>query len=55
MLRPKKNSYHEFDDKKKILLLKNPPPPPLTFLMVRPLVLTRAIMALGFKHSSRHL
>ena len=38
MLRPKKNSYKEFDNEKKFLRLKNsPPPPPITFLMVRPL------------------
>ena len=27
MLRPKKNSYKEFDDEKKFLRLKNSPPP----------------------------
>ena len=38
MLRPKNNSYKEFDNEKKFLRLKNsPPPPPITFLMVRPL------------------
>ena len=37
MLRPKKNSYKEFDDEKKFLRLENSPPPPITFLMVRPL------------------
>ena len=38
MLRPKKNSYKEFDNEKKFLRLENspPPPPPITFLMVRP-------------------
>ena len=36
MLRPKKNSYKEFDNEKKFLRLKNSPPPPITFLMVRP-------------------
>ena len=38
MLRPKKNSYKEFDNEKKFLLLKNSPPPPtpITFVMVRP-------------------
>ena len=35
MLRPKKNSYKEFDNEKKFLRLKNSPPP-ITFLMVRP-------------------
>ena len=35
MLRPKKNSYKEFDNEKKFLRLKNSPP--ITFLMVRPL------------------
>ena len=40
MLRPKKNSYKEFDNEKKFLRLKNFPPPAITFLMVRPLVLT---------------
>ena len=29
MLRPKKNSYEEFDSEKKFLRLENPPPPPL--------------------------
>ena len=38
MLRPKKNSYKEFDNEKKFLRLKNSPPPPITFLMVRPLI-----------------
>ena len=28
MLRPKKNSYKEFDNEKKFLRLKNSPPPP---------------------------
>ena len=28
MLRPKKNSYKEFDNEKRILRLKNSPPPP---------------------------
>ena len=38
MLRPKKNSYKEFDNEKKFLRLENsPPPPPISFLMVRPL------------------
>ena len=36
MLRPKKNSYKEFDNEKKFLRLENSPPPS-TFLMVRPL------------------
>ena len=27
MLRPKKNSYEEFDDEKKFLWLENSPPP----------------------------
>ena len=31
MLRPKKNSYKEFDDEKKFLRLKNSPPPPHNF------------------------
>ena len=35
MLRPKKNSYKEFDNEKKFLRLENSPPP-ITFLMVRP-------------------
>ena len=38
MLRPKKNSYKEFDNDKKFLRFKNSPPPPVTFLIVRPLV-----------------
>ena len=43
MLRPKKNSYKEFDKEKKIpearkFPLPPPPPPPITFLMVRPQV-----------------
>ena len=37
MLRPKKNSYKEFDNEKKFLRLENPPTPPITFLMVLPL------------------
>ena len=37
MLRPKKNSWKEFDNEKKFLPLENSPPPPITFLMVRPL------------------
>ena len=34
MLRPKKNSYEEFDNEKKFLRLENslPPPPPTSFL-----------------------
>ena len=36
MLRPKKNSYKEFDNEKKFLRLKNYPLP-IIFLMVRPL------------------
>ena len=34
MLRPKKNSYKEFDNEKKFLRLENSPPPPtpITFL-----------------------
>ena len=33
MLRPKKNSYEEFDNEKKFLRLENsPPPPPISFL-----------------------
>ena len=36
MLRPKKNSYKEFDDEKKFPRLENSPPPPITFVMVRP-------------------
>ena len=28
MLRPKKNSYEEFDSEKKFLRLENSPPPP---------------------------
>ena len=28
MLRPKKNSYKEFDNENKFLQLKNSPPPP---------------------------
>ena len=37
MLRPKKNSYMEFDDEKKFLRFINAPPPPtpITFLIVR--------------------
>ena len=38
MLRPKKNSYKEFDNEKNSRGSKippPPPPPPLTFLMVR--------------------
>ena len=35
MLKPKKNSYKEFDNVKN--QLENSPPPPITFLMVRPL------------------
>ena len=37
MLRPKNNSYKEFDKEKKFLGLKNPPPPPppITFLTSR--------------------
>ena len=37
MLRPKKNSYKEFDNKKKIPAVRKfpTPPPPITFLMVR--------------------
>ena len=31
MLRPKKNSYKEFDNEKKFLWLKIPPPPPHKF------------------------
>ena len=31
MLRPKKNSYKEFDNEKKFLRLKNSPPPPHDF------------------------
>ena len=31
MLRPKKNSYKEFDNEKKFLRLKNSPPPPHNF------------------------
>ena len=31
MLRPKKNSYKEFDDEKKFLRLENSPPPPHNF------------------------
>ena len=39
MLRPKKNSYKEFDNEKKFLRLKNSsPPPPIIFLMVCPLM-----------------
>ena len=38
MLRPKKNSYKEFDNEKKFLRLENSPSPPplprITFLMV---------------------
>ena len=42
MLRPKKNSYKEFDYDKKFLRLENfPPPPPITFLMVRPSMIIR--------------
>ena len=38
MLRPKKNSYKEFDNEKKIpAAQKFPTPPPITFLMVHPL------------------
>ena len=35
MLRPKKNSYKEFDNKNPAAQ-KFPTPPPITFLMVRP-------------------
>ena len=40
MLRPKKNSYKEFDNEKKIPAARKfpTPPPPITFLMVHPLV-----------------
>ena len=31
MLRPKKNSYKEFDNEKKFVRLKNSPPPPHNF------------------------
>ena len=31
MLRPKKNSYKEFDDEKKFPRLENSPPPPQLF------------------------
>ena len=31
MLKPKKNSYKEFDNEKKLLRLKNSPPPPHNF------------------------
>ena len=31
MLRPKKNSYKEFDDEKKFLRLENSPPPQKNF------------------------
>ena len=31
MLRPKKNSYKEFDGEKKFLWLENSPPPPHNF------------------------
>ena len=31
MLRPKKNSYKEFDEEKKFLRLENSPPPPHNF------------------------
>jgi len=37
MLRPKKNSYEEFDNEKKIPAAQKFPTPPTTFLMVRPL------------------
>ena len=37
MLRPKKNSYKEFDNEKNSCCSKIPPPP-ITFLMVRPVV-----------------
>ena len=37
MLRPKKNSYEEFDDEKNSCGSKIPLPP-ITFLMVRPLI-----------------
>ena len=37
MLRPKTNSYKEFDNEKKIpAAQKFPTPTPITFLMVRP-------------------
>ena len=32
MLRPKKNSYKEFDDEKKFLRFENSPPPPHNLL-----------------------
>ena len=37
MLRPKKNSYKEFDNEKIFLRLENSFPLPITFPMVRPL------------------
>ena len=36
MLRPKKNSYKEFDNEKKIPTAQKFPTLPITFLMVRP-------------------
>ena len=48
MLKPKKNSYKEFDNEKKLLRLKNSPPPPITFLMVRPLPV--CIKCINFLH-----
>ena len=39
MLRPKKNSYTEFNDEKKFLQLENSPTPSqISFLMVRPYI-----------------
>ena len=46
MLWPKINSYKEIDDEKKFLRLENSPsPPPITFLMVRPEVLSCILRA----------
>ena len=45
ILRPKKNSCKEFDGEKKFLRLENSSPLPITFLMVRPLVEVKQMMA----------
>ena len=41
MLRPKKNSYKEFDDGKEFPRLENSPPPPQNFSNGRTLVIYR--------------
>ena len=42
MLRPKKNSYKEFDDEKKFPRLENSPPAPHNFSNGPPLVIYRS-------------